>query len=65
MTPDFLLQLASLVVAGIGMYSAIKSDLTRAILLSERAAKLADRAQERISAHIELHHTTQQRKETP
>lgn len=57
MTPDFLLQLVLAIGAGCAVYAGIKSDLTRAITLSEMAIRDAGTAHERLSAHVEQHHT--------
>lgn len=58
MSPEFLLQILMAVAAGAGVYAAIRADLTRAIVLAERAAEVADSAHERITHHVEVHHTT-------
>lgn len=57
MNPDFLLNLVAGIGAAAGVYAAIKADLTRAIVIAERAAQVADSAQDRISNHIDVHHT--------
>lgn len=56
MTPEFLLNLLAIIAAAAGSYAAIKSDLTRAIVTAEQAAKDADKAHERLDDHIESHH---------
>lgn len=55
MTSELLLQLALVCASGAGVYAAIKSDLTRSITKAEQACKDADKAHERIDAHIENH----------
>jgi hypothetical protein len=56
MSPDFILQLIIGVAAAAGVYAAIKSDLTRAILTAERAQLDATDAHKRLNTHIETHH---------
>lgn len=55
MSADFVLQLILAVCAGAGVYAAIKADLTRAILTAEHAQKEAERAQSRVTDHIDNH----------
>ncbi len=57
MNPDFLLQVIVAIAGAIGVYGAIKSDLTRAIVLAEMAVKDSGAAHARISEHVEQHHT--------
>lgn len=56
MSPDFWLQLIIGIAAGAGVYAAIKSDLTRAIITAERAQLDATDAHKRLNSHIETHH---------
>lgn len=55
MTPDFILQILLAICAGAGVYAAIKSDLTRAIITAERAEKDAGEAHQRLNLHIDNH----------
>lgn len=55
MTPEFLLQLVTIVAAAAGVYAAIRSDLTRAIVLAEQASDEAGEAHKRLDRHIENH----------
>lgn len=55
MTPDFILQVVVALAAAAGVYAAIRSDLTRAILTAERAQLDATDAHKRINTHIEGH----------
>lgn len=55
MSPEFLLQLAMVIAAGAGVYAAIRADLTRAIVLAERAGEEAGQAHKRLDRHIENH----------
>jgi hypothetical protein len=48
MTPELLLQLVAVAGAGVGVYAAIRSDLVRALVVAEQAAKSADEAHGRI-----------------
>ena len=60
MTPEFFLQLFLAIAAAGGVYAAIKSDLTRAILTAEIALKDAGAAHQRIDAimgHREIERT--------
>lgn len=56
MTPEFWLQLVLAIGAGAGVYAAIKSDLTRAIVTAETAAKSANEAHGRMDSHLQNHH---------
>jgi hypothetical protein len=44
------------VAGGAGIYAAVRSDLTRAIVTAERAEHDAREAHIRINTHIEGHH---------
>jgi hypothetical protein len=57
MTPDLIMQLLTMIAGGAGVYAAIKSDLTKAILTAETALKNADSCHVRVDSHIEKHHT--------
>lgn len=48
MTPDFLLQLLSMVAVGGGVYGAIRADLARVHEKAINAERSANRAHERI-----------------
>jgi hypothetical protein len=54
-TPEFLLQLVIAVAAGAGVYAAIRADLTRAIVLAEKAGEEAGEAHKRLDRHMENH----------
>jgi hypothetical protein len=63
-SPSFMLEVVLAVASAVGVYAAIKSDLTRAILTAQTAEKNADKAQAaadeahgRLSDHIDRHHT--------
>lgn len=53
---EFLLQLAMPFAMAAGVYAAIKSDLTRAIITAERAEKDAGEAHHRLNRHIDIYH---------
>lgn len=55
MNTDIIIQLAMAVGAGAGVYAAIKSDLTRAIIKAEQALLDSSKAHERLDVHIENH----------
>lgn len=55
MSPEFLLQLFAAIAAAVGGYAAIRSDLTRAIVLAERASEDAGEVRTRLDRHIENH----------
>lgn len=55
MNTDIIIQLAMVVGAGAGVYAAIKSDLTRAIIKAEQALLDSSKAHERLDVHIENH----------
>lgn len=48
MTIELLLQIGGYLVGGVAAYAAMRSDLTRAIVLAEQAGKSADEAHSRI-----------------
>jgi len=54
-TIEILLQLLAAVVAGAGVYAAIRADLTRAIITAERAEKDAWELRGRLDNHLEHH----------
>lgn len=55
MGPEFLLQLLAAVAAAAGVYAAIKSDLTKAIIKAEAAIVASDKAHTRIDTHLTNH----------
>lgn len=60
MSPDFVLQLIiavfAAVTAGAGVYAAIKSDLTKAIITAENARDESKDTTKRLNNHLEFHH---------
>jgi len=55
MSPEFMLQLVLAFGSAAGVYAAIRSDLVTAKLTAEQAMRDADRARERIDAHLSGH----------
>lgn len=55
MSLDFLNSLLGYIIGGAALYAAIKSDLTRAIVVAEQAGKDAEKAHERLDNHISEH----------
>lgn len=55
MTIDFVLQLIIGLGAAAGVYAAIKSDLTRAIITAEQALLDAGKAHNKIDTHMNDH----------
>ncbi|MDO9011351.1 MAG: hypothetical protein Q7U78_06025 [Gallionella sp.] len=56
MSAELILQLFGLVGGAGAVYAAIRSDLTRAIVLAEQAAETAKGAHKRIDNFIGAHH---------
>jgi hypothetical protein len=56
MNPEFIQQLVGYIIGGAAVYAAIKSDLTRAIVIAEKAAESAGLAHNRLDHHIENNH---------
>jgi hypothetical protein len=56
MSPEFITQLVGYIIGGAAVYAAIKSDLTRAIVIAEKAVESAGLAHSRIDHHIESNH---------
>lgn len=56
MNPEFFLQLVVSIAAGAGVYAAIKSDLTKAIITAEMALTNAGTANRRIDDIINNKH---------
>lgn len=56
MSPEFLLQLVTAVAAAAGVYAAIRSDLSRAIVTAEHAREAAKAAHGRLDVHIQQQH---------
>lgn len=56
MTPEIILQVIGYFVGGAAVYAAIKSDLTRAIVLAEQAGEAAKSAHGRIDLIIDRQH---------
>lgn len=50
MTPEMIMQVLGYFVGGAAVYAAIKSDLTRAIVMAEMATKSASEAHGRIDS---------------
>lgn len=53
MNEGVILQIVSMVAVAGGIYAAIKSDLTRAIMLAEQAVKAAESAHHRMDKHLD------------
>lgn len=57
MSSEFVLQLLLIVATGGGVYAAIRADLALALHHAKEAVDSAQKAHERLSSHIEVHHT--------
>ncbi|MDO9011407.1 MAG: hypothetical protein Q7U78_06305 [Gallionella sp.] len=56
MSAELILQLFGLIGGAVAVYVAIRSDLTRAIVIAEQAAETAKEAHKRIDGFIRVHH---------